>query len=91
MERKFEILQYSRFSLKCLCPKVELLCWFVSSKISQEKNLMRCHHNAHYGFMEGPFIIRNLYENTLKIYKFQSSEYVVLFLELKLLNKKVVR
>jgi hypothetical protein len=42
--------------------------------------------------MEGTFKIRNLYETlrTLRIYKFQISEYAVLFLDPKLPNKSTV-
>jgi hypothetical protein len=36
--------------------------------------------------IEGTFKVRNLYEKTLKIYKFQNYEHVVLFLNSKLLN-----
>jgi hypothetical protein len=41
--------------------------------------------------MEGTFKIRNLYEMTRMIYKFQNSESEILFLDPKLLNKSAVR
>jgi hypothetical protein len=37
--------------------------------------------------IEGTFIVQNLYEKTLKIYKFQNFEHLILFLNPKLLNK----
>jgi hypothetical protein len=43
--------------------------------------------------MEGNFRIRNLYEKTLKIFKYKNSELkiIVLFLDLKLQNKSAIR
>jgi hypothetical protein len=53
---------------------------------------MRVFHFGPEHYMERTFIIQNLYEKTLKIYKFQNSEHVVfLFLDPKLLNKSAVR